>query len=189
MTASQAPARPPRPSQVDPEILAEAARAVGMKPREILDVIDTAAGRIVYTIGDSAVIIVPDDHPDALGQTGLLHFPTVTHPTAPPRSQLGTYADPAGPVVVTRSEAWTIADLDQEAARKHIPAATGGPGGPSHMPWVGANPIRARALWLRIAHDIGCSVGLAVHRSAVAAQCRQIVTASGWLDEAEVNKL
>ena len=128
------------------EILAEAARRTGMKRSEIVAVTDTDAGRIIDTADGNAVIDVPADRPDGAGQTGLLIYRgAVCMSTGLPR-----YVD----LVTARhqqgtGEAWTVADLDVEAARVHVPAPEGGPSGPSRRAWIGTDPIRARG----VAHD------------------------------------
>lgn len=61
---------------------ATAARMCGMKPSEVVDVADEDAGTIITTFDGGRLIWVPDGHPDADGQTGLmwLAVPTVTDP-------------------------------------------------------------------------------------------------------------
>jgi hypothetical protein len=80
-----------------------------------------------------------------------------------------------------------VADLDTEAARLHVPApAYGDPGGPSQRAWIGNDPIRARAVWCKIATGLGVDPTQAAHRNAEAAYCRKVIVVSGWLaaDEA-----
>lgn len=185
--APEAPARPPRPQHVPEEILAEAARRLGMKRSEIVAVTDTDAGRIIETTDGNAVIDVPADRPDSAGQTGLLIYRgVVCMSTGLPR-----YVDPAtaGQQQGT-GEAWTVADLDIEAARVHVPAPTyDGPGGPSRRVWIGNDPVRARAVWCMIATGLGVEPQQAAHRSAEAGHCRQLITASGWLSAREAASL
>lgn len=181
---TEAPARPPRPAHIDPVVLAEAARRLGAKRCEIVSVLDTDAGRIIETSDGTAVIDVPPDHPDGAGQTGLLVYRGVTgKDTSLPR-----YVDPR--LQQSAGEAWTVADLDVEAARLHVPAPTyDGPSGPSRRGWVGADPIRARAVWVKIAAGLDVEPGQAVHRSAEAAHCRQVIAACGWLSDREAAAL
>jgi len=185
--APEAPARPPRPQHVPEEILAEAARRTGMKRSEILAVTDTDAGRIIETSDGNSVIDVPADRPDGAGQTGLLIYRgVVCMSTSLPR-----YVDSA---TAQRQqgggEAWTVADLDVEAARVHVPAPTyDGPSGPSRRAWIGTDPIRARAVWRMIAEGLGVEPQQAAHRSPEADHCRQVIVASGWLSAREAASL
>lgn len=185
--------RPPRPTHVDDDLMAEAVRITGMKPREITDVRQTDAGLIIHTFDGSAVIDVPADRPDANGLYGLMAYPTATHPaTGRPHGRLPEYADPAAPVRARAQdfEPWTLADLDQEAERVRVPAPVGGPHGPSRLAWVGDDPVRARAAWL--AHLPSRDNNEARRVAATSAECgryREIVLASGLLRADEAARL
>lgn len=184
---TDAPARPPRPQHVDPEVLTEAARRLGMKRSEIVSVVDTDAGRIIETIDGTAVIDVPADHPDGAGQTGLLIYRGVVGRD----TGLSRYVDPAtAGAQQSAGEAWTLADLDIEAARVHIPGPVyGDPSGPSRRGWIGNDPIRARAVWNQIAANLEVEHGAAAHRDREAAHCRAVIVASGWLSAPEAAAL
>lgn len=185
--ALNAPARPPRPQHVPEEVLTEAARRLGMKPSEIVSVTDTDAGRIIETSDGAAVIDVPADHPDGAGQTGLLVYRGIVGKD----TALSRYIDAAtAHRQQSAGEAWTLADLDIEAARVQIPApAYGDPSGPSRRAWIGNDPIHARAVWNRIAANLGVEPGQAAHRDREAAHCRAVIVASGWLSAAEAAAL
>lgn len=189
-TTELPPPRPPRPARLDPGVLAEAARALGMKEREIALVTDTEAGRVIQTVDGVAMIVVPADRPDAAGQTGVLHFPTPRHP-ASRNPRVGTYADPAGPAPAEVTEGWDLADLDQEARRVPVPPAVNVPGvGPSLLPWIGNDPVRARAAWLYMADRLRLPpASPTLRRNQHVARYRAIILASGWLDEREASRL
>jgi hypothetical protein len=186
-TISEAPVRPPRPQHIDDETRADAARRLGMKPSEITAVVDTDAGRIVTTADGTALIDVPVDRPDGAGQTGLLVYRGLISKD----SGASRYVDPTTARQHTgTSEAWSVADLDTEAARLHVPApAYGDPSGPSQSAWIGNDPIRARAVWCKIATGLGVDPAQAAHRNAEAAYCRKVIAASGWLSAAEAAAL
>lgn len=178
---------PPPPARVDSTKLAEAAERLGMARREILDVVDIGAGRVIYTSDGSAVIDVPADKPDQLGQTGLLAYPTPSHPTAPAGSRFGTYADPKLPLPSREGQAWTLEDFELAASRVNIPAPTltADPYGQ----WLGVDPVRAYALLLKISRGSGITPQIAASRFPQAAACRAIVLGSGWLRPAEAAQL
>ncbi|HKS45537.1 MAG TPA: hypothetical protein VJT49_10565 [Amycolatopsis sp.] len=179
-----APTRPPRPTHIPADVLAETARAMGMSQAEIIDVTDTDEGRIVTTHDGSKTIIVPADRPDALGQTGVLAY------NPPPSIKTPRYVAHGAPADPATSEPWTVADLDLAASKiQHIPAPEGLLGGPTRMGWVGADPIRARAVWLFAAEHSGVTPTVAAHQFAEAGACRRVILASGWLSEREAAAL
>jgi hypothetical protein len=72
---SQPPAQPPQPSGASAELIAEAARQLGMATKEIIDVRDTKAGRVITT-HDGHACIVPADKPGPLDQrTDVRYYP------------------------------------------------------------------------------------------------------------------
>lgn len=182
--AMTAPTRPAPPVHIDPAVLAEVSKKLGMPAREIINVVDSDAGRIVTTHDGNKIIIVPADRPDALGQTGPLIYQAPANVRAP------RYAAP-GVVTVGRpsTDPWTIDDLDLAATREYVPSQQNTATGPSRMPWVGRDPVKARAVWLRIATDSGLEPNIAVRHSNDASACRSVILASGWLAADEAAKL
>lgn len=181
-TVTTATVRPPRPAHLDVDLIERARLATGMRAREIVNVVDDPRGLIVTTLDGSSCIIVPADRPDAVGQTGVLCYPTPGR-EAPRGAQV--YADPDAPVEVKQhnSEPWTLADFDVAAAKCMIPEKIGGPGGPSWQPWVDGDPVRAFAVWRHVAATYQGNLRVACRQSREAAECRRIVLESGWLDE------
>jgi hypothetical protein len=180
-----APTRPPRPTRIPAAVLAETARALGMREAEIIDVTDTDAGRIVTTHDRQRCIIVPPDRPDALGQTGVLIY------EGPPNLKGPRYAAPGSPVDrTTAPEPWTVADLDVAAAKiRSIPAPEYGKHGPTRMGWVGNDPVRARAWWLHMAENSNVTPAVAANQFSEASACRAVILASGWLSASEAAAL
>jgi hypothetical protein len=137
--------------------------------------------------------------PDAAGQTGVL-FDEVRSGRPAPRGAW-IFADPYRPVTTTL---WTLADLDQEArwylsagripSPEREPASRNRRGQQTSEPtwdrWIDGDPIRARAVWLHLA-------GLrrvppdeeAVRRIPEAMRCRATIIESGWLSQAETDRL
>lgn len=74
--------------------IAEAAELLGMKPDEITGVEDSPAGTVFTTRDDTSMILVPDDKPDAAGQTGLMF---AVAPTENYSGIFPVYAGPANP--------------------------------------------------------------------------------------------
>jgi len=186
--------RPPRPVHIDPQVLAEASAVTGMKKREIVEVIDTDAGRVVHTVDGSACIIVSRDRPDGAGQHGVMHYPRPGGPLPPKGAAV--FVDPAPAQQAPAEEPWTIQDLDTAASRVVTPSApTGGRAGPSYAPWIAeaSDPaeraIRARALWLGRAERAHLTPNVAAHRFADCADFRRIVIGSGLLSDREARRL
>ena len=76
--------------------ITEAAHTLGMAEREIDDVLDSPAGPIVKTTDGQTYVIVPADHPDAEGKTGLMFL------AAPHDRYIGTfpvYAQPGSEII------------------------------------------------------------------------------------------
>jgi hypothetical protein len=184
---SEALARPPRPQHVPDDVLAEAAHRLGMKRSEIVSVTDVDAGQIVTTRDSRRVIIVSPDRPDGLGQSGVLALDD----GRPLPNGAAVYCDPADARQQQSETAqWTVGDLDIEARRLKVPSMpTGGPGGPSRLPWVDGDPRRARACWLFLAERMSVTPAVAAQRSAEAAACRSVIVSSGWLGAGEVDTL
>jgi len=179
--------RPPRPIHVAEDLIERARLAIGAKPREVVNVVDDPAGLIITTHDGNRTIVVPDDRPDALGQTGPLYYPTPGRDA--PRS-VRVYADPDAPVtVLDRGEAWTVADLEVAASKVVIPAKIGGRGGPSWMPWIDGDPVKAYAAWKLAARTHQGNLRAAAHYGGEAGEYRRIVLESDLLDEREAAKL
>ena len=183
------PARPARPNPIPADVLAEAARAIGMAPNEIIDVTDVDAGRIITTHDGSKVIVVPADRPDGAGQTGVLvyHWPGMGE--IPKMARV--YVDPRPAVPMVDTQGWSVAELDELARRERVPDLEYGLSrGPSRLPWVAGDPVKARAAWLHIAHRTGITPGEAAMRNVQeAADLRRIITDSGWLAAGELPRL
>jgi hypothetical protein len=59
-------------------ILLDTARDLGLPAREVVDVDDTPAGRVVTVASGVQYVIVPDDQPDADGKTGVMYLAAPT---------------------------------------------------------------------------------------------------------------
>lgn len=177
--------RPPRPVHTSPELLQRVAELMGMKEREITSAVPTEHGIVVITHDGTRSIIVPEDKPDGLGQTGVLCWPLPGHPT--PR-YARVYADPGIPSPLERGEAWTVEDLDV-AASKVSPPVSNAPGSEPWRQWIGGDPVRAYAAWTYIANRRGDSMRTALAYSQPAAWARSVVIESGLLDPSEAAKL
>ncbi len=119
-------------------VLREAARALGMKEREITMVRDTDDGRLVTTLDGVTVVIRP---------SGALMLYAM--PDGQPFPREG-----ALPVYVLPGEegapgTWTLEDLDREASRMAVPPGAPSEDGPTWAGWVDDDPVRARAARLR----------------------------------------
>src|SRR4051812_12283359 len=69
--------------EANPDVV-EAARLLGMKRSEILNVEDAREGVLVTLFDGTKFIIVPEDRPDPDGQSGLMTFgPTSRYSTLP----------------------------------------------------------------------------------------------------------
>lgn len=115
----------------------EVARALGVKPDEIVDVTDSPAGLLITTAPATTYIEVPADRPDADGKTGLMFLAA---PTERYRGTFPVYAQPGAaeaPAVVeddacptggTPEEilAWVAGDLDRAQTALSGEAARGG---------------------------------------------------------------
>lgn len=138
--------------------------------------------------------------PDADGQRGVLFDEHRSGRPAPKGAAI--FVDPHRPVA--QAALWTADDLDQEARRYlgtgRMPAperaATNVPGRGgqatselTRMPWVGIDPIRARAVWLHLADQRRVSPSTAVGLYGEAMRCRAVIADSGWLSHAEMDKL
>ena len=51
---------------------AEAAALLGMKPSEVVDVVEVDEGAAVLLFDGTEVLVVPEDRPDAAGQSGVM---------------------------------------------------------------------------------------------------------------------
>lgn len=184
MSFVEAPARPPRPQHVPQDVLEEAARRVGMRPREIVGVTDTKAGRIIEIHDGTALIDVPADRPDGAGRTGLLMYRGPAVKNSPTPQYVGQVLPPQA-----ANEAWSVADLDLAASRLMIPAPEPDRGGASHQGWIGVDPVRARAVWLQIAERARCDTEEAARIDGEASHCRRVILAAGWLSAREAKSL
>ena len=96
------------------------ARALGMKPSEVISVEDSPAGTVITTFDGQALIDVPVDRPDADGKSGLMllaaptvgyrgTFPIYAQPGADDAAEPGGLPDgPAAAVL-----AWVAGDADR----------------------------------------------------------------------------
>jgi hypothetical protein len=190
------PPKPSRPARIDPVDLAEAMAATSCDAQEIRNVERDVDGRLIITHGagngegqPTVTVYCPPEAPDAEGKTGLLHDEVRSGIPYRTSWAIGLFADPHRP---SERGDWTIADLDLEADRLlavMLPAPTGGPYGPTRLPWVGQHPIRARAVWLDLARQLGVTPVQAAQYHAEAAHCRAVILGSGWLGRKETDRL
>lgn len=94
----------------------EAARRIGAKRGEVVDVLDSPAGPVIAHRDGTRLIVVADDQPDAEGKTGLM-FLANPHPHA---SKGGTvdfpiYAPHAEDDAAAEDEAESYDDLNVKA--------------------------------------------------------------------------
>ena len=155
--------RPPRPAAPDPARVQHYATVMGMKPLEIVDVSDEPGG-------DGTLVTTKD---------GMINLIDKND------KYLGLYRPGMG--VNDMGEPWTLDDLAREADRVSISR------GVSLQAILAAEgvhvPIRAFALWQKIAGSKGLSMVDAAVQSAEAAECRRLVLASNWLHPDEAAKL
>lgn len=69
----------------------EAAARLGIPEREVLEVTDSKVGTLVQTFDGNTYIVLPDDSPDAKGNTGVLFF-VAPHPKYDEANGIPVYA-------------------------------------------------------------------------------------------------
>lgn len=184
--------RPPRPTHIDPALLADIAQLLAMKLREIIDVRDVEEGTLVTTHDGTVMIVVPEDRPDPHGQTGTLTWQLPANGLLPVAARVYAGSPASGDVVMAPGpgEGWTVADLQLAASREMIPAPTGA--ADPYGNWLAEDPIpgiRAMALWNKVAADNGLTLMAAAQRFPLTARYRDLVLRAGLLDESEAARL
>ena len=176
----------PKRARIDPELHQAAAALVGAPLDEVINVEAHPHGLIIYTSDGGSYIDVPEDRPDALGQSGLLIYETATwHPVTDGWTMhLPAFVDPA-PQAAAAADPWTLAELQAEAEKR------AGRVNRNAYPQLlaGGDPRDAMGILLTIARRLRVVPRAAVSRDQVAAQAWDLISRSGWLDESELDKL
>lgn len=158
-----------------PEVILECAQLMGMKVREVLGYIETDAGRVILTGDGHMAINVPADHPDALGHVGLCYYPQATK-RIPATMGLPIYCDS----IDEAADPHTLRDLQARVLRDGVSVPASALADVQGLTqWVGADPVRACAVWQTMAAKLDVNMQQAVEKSPVAYRMQTVIRANG----------
>jgi hypothetical protein len=183
--------RPPRPA-FDRELYRWAAQVMGMKLREIINVQEHDDGHLITTHDGVTCIVLA-----GTGQIMLYQMPAGVRWPSRTQRALSVYgideADLPDDEVFDDDSPWTLQDLDRLALREEIPqpdlVGYGRREQPSYDRWVGSDPVRARALWLKLARQQQLRPSEAADSDRLCGQLRDLVGASGILSDRDARGL